>query len=347
MMDNCFHNWGELSKVLVGDVLPASVYEGLPTQIKNCLVQITEETQEDLNNMCSVLESHGVKVVRPNVRTYMENEGFTLAEQTIAERKQLPGQPFAVRNHLLRWHDKIFVGANWAWENYGKEALNKHTDNVVLFDYFCASDVFRLGKDLLIDTENKDNIPFVDWIKKYRNFQQLDVNIHTASIGGHSDSSVCPIKPGLLLTRYEVDQYSDTFKGWEIHKLPHYMPKDLERYHRLWEDFSFKLVNEPQQEAVDFIKQYLTHWIGYSQETTFEVNMLHINPTTVITSHTNDKVTKLLNNNNIEVIHCPLRHKYFWDGGSHCVTFDIDRKSEPEDLFNRTEDLDFGELWRE
>lgn len=345
-MDNCFHNWGELSKVLVGDVLPASVYDGLPTQIKNCLVQITEETQEDLDNMCSVLRSYGVKVVRPNIHNYMERQGFTLAEQTIAEDKKLPGQPFAVRNHLLRWHDKIFVGAKWVWDDY-EQLLEQHKDDIIMFDYFCASDIFRLGKDLLIDTENKTNIPFVNWLKKYRALHELDVNIHTASIGGHSDSSVCPIKPGLLLTRFEIDNYSDTFAGWEIHKLPHYKPKDVWRYHRLWEDVSFKLVNEAEQEAVDFIKQYLTHWVGNSEETTFEVNMLHINPTTVITSHVNDEVTKLLNKNNIEVIHCPLRHKYFWDGGSHCVTFDLDRTRNADDLFNRKEDLNFGDLWKE
>ena len=46
-MENCFHNWGELKTVLLGDVLPSSVYDGLSPNIKNCLTQITEETQED------------------------------------------------------------------------------------------------------------------------------------------------------------------------------------------------------------------------------------------------------------------------------------------------------------
>jgi N-dimethylarginine dimethylaminohydrolase len=346
-MENCFHNWGELRTVLLGDVLPSSVYEGLPTKVKNCLTQITEETQEDLDNMSNVMKSYGVNVVRPNINSYMEKQGFTHAEQTLAERGKLPGQPFAVRNHLLRWHDKIFVGANWVWRDYAEEALKPWQNDIVLFDYFCASDVFRLGKDILIDTENKDNLPFVKWLKQYRKLHGLDVNIHTASIGGHSDSSVCPIKPGLLLTRFEIDNYTNTFDQWAVHKLPHYKPNDLSKYHRLWENFSFKLSNKPEQEAVDFITKYLTHWIGYSEETTFEVNMLHLNPETVITSHNNPSVEKMLNTNGIEVVHCPLRHKYFWDGGSHCVTFDIDRTSEAENLFNRSTDLDFGEMWKD
>ncbi|MBR20424.1 MAG: hypothetical protein CMA64_09830 [Euryarchaeota archaeon] len=346
-MENCFHNWGELKTVLLGDVLPSSVYEGLSPSVKNCLTQITEETQEDLHNMASVMEEYDVKVLRPDVNSYMKKQNFTLAEETIAERKKLPGQPFAVRNHLLRWHDKIFVGANWAWEDYAEEVLKPWKDDVIIFDYFCASDIFRLGKDLIIDTENKDNIPFVEWLRKYKKLHDLDVNIHTAGMGSHSDSSVCPVKPGMLLTRFEIDHYSDTFAGWEIEKLPHYIPSDLDRYHRLWEDFSFKLTHEPEQEAVDFIQTYLKHWIGYSEETTFEVNMLHLNPETVITSHANNSVTKMLNNNGVEVIHCPLRHKYFWDGGSHCVTFDIDRVSEAEDLFGHTTDINFGDLWKE
>lgn len=344
-MDNCFHNWGELKTVLVGDILPPEIYHDLEHNIRDPLVKITEETQEDLDFMCDTLSKHGVKVLRPDVKKFMEADGFTSAGDNLHNRNKLPAQPFAVRNHLLRWHDKIFVGANFVWQNYAEDVLKDYRDDVIIYDGFCASDIFRLGKDLVIDTENQ-NHKFVEFLRKYRLKTDLDVNIHTASIGGHSDSSVCPIKPGLVLTRFEVDLYKDSFKDWEIYRLPHYLPKDHYKFHRLHEDFSFRIVND-NEEAVRFVKQYLTHWIGYSEETTFEVNMLHINPTTVITSHVNKDVTNLLNTHGIEVIHCPLRHKYFWDGGSHCVTFDIERTSEPNDLFGYNTDKDFGQLWRD
>ena len=345
-MDNCFHNWGDLKTVLVGDILPPYIYNDLPKNIKEPLIQITKETQEDLNFMCETLINYGVNVVRPNVESYMEQDDFTSAGDHLDKRNKLPGQPFAVRNHLLRWHDKIFVGADFVWKNYAEQALKDYKDNIIIHGDFCASDVFRLGKDIIIDTENQ-NTRFVEFLKQYRVKTDLDVNIHTASIGGHSDSSVCPIKPGLLLTRFEVDLYKESFKDWTIHKLPHYLPNDHYKFHRLHEDFSFKLTNNSKEEAVDFVKKYLTHWIGYSEETTFEVNMLHVNPTTVITSHVNKDVVNLLNTHGIEVVHCPLRHKYFWDGGSHCVTFDIERNSEPKDLFGYSADKDFGQLWRD
>ncbi len=205
-MDNCFHNWGDLKTVLVGDILPPYIYNDLPKNIKEPLIQITKETQEDLNFMCETLINYGVNVVRPNVESYMEQDDFTSAGDHLDKRNKLPGQPFAVRNHLLRWHDKIFVGANFVWKNYAEQALKDYKDNIIIHGDFCASDVFRLGKDIIIDTENQ-NTRFVEFLKQYRVKTDLDVNIHTASIGGHSDSSVCPIKPGLLLTRFEVDLY--------------------------------------------------------------------------------------------------------------------------------------------
>ena len=82
-MENCFHNWGELKTVLLGDVLPSKVYDGLSPNVKNCLTQITEETQEDLHNMASVMEEYDVKVLRPDVNSYMKKQNFTLAEETI------------------------------------------------------------------------------------------------------------------------------------------------------------------------------------------------------------------------------------------------------------------------
>ena len=117
-MNNCFHNWGELQTVLVGDILPPYIYNDLPKNIREPLIQITKETQEDLNFMCETLINYGVDVVRPNVKAYMEQDGFTSAGDHLNIRNKLPGQPFAVRNHLLRWHDKIFVGANFVWQNY-------------------------------------------------------------------------------------------------------------------------------------------------------------------------------------------------------------------------------------
>ena len=36
-MDNCFHNWGDLKTVLVGDILPPYIYNDLPKNIKEII----------------------------------------------------------------------------------------------------------------------------------------------------------------------------------------------------------------------------------------------------------------------------------------------------------------------
>ena len=43
-MDNCFHNWGDLKTVLVGDILPPYIYNDLPKNIKEPLIQTEQNS---------------------------------------------------------------------------------------------------------------------------------------------------------------------------------------------------------------------------------------------------------------------------------------------------------------
>lgn len=47
-----------------------------------------------------------------------------------------------------------------------------------------------------------------------------------------------------------------------------------------------------------------------------------------------DKISKLLESQNIKVILADFRCKSFWDGGMHCLTCDITRTGGMKDYFN-------------
>ena len=42
-----------------------------------------------------------------------------------------------------------------------------------------------------------------------------------------------------------------------------------------------------------------------------------------------------------------MRHRFFWDGGLHCATSDLEREGECEDYFPERGDqgVEFGRLW--
>ena len=45
------------------------------------------------------------------------------------------------------------------------------------------------------------------------------------------------------------------------------------------------------------------------------------------------KIFDYLKKHRIEPIICPMRHRYFWDGGIHCFTLDLQRKGSRENYF--------------
>ena len=52
-----------------------------------------------------------------------------------------------------------------------------------------------------------------------------------------------------------------------------------------------------------------------------------------------------LKKHKMEAIHVPWRHRYFWDGGLHCITLDLVREGEQQDYFpDRKQPVKLAEL---
>jgi len=49
----------------------------------------------------------------------------------------------------------------------------------------------------------------------------------------------------------------------------------------------------------------------------------------------NQQVFDFLKQHGIEAVVAPFRHRFFWDGGIHCITSDLVRDGEPEYYINR------------
>jgi hypothetical protein len=85
-------------------------------------------------------------------------------------------------------------------------------------------------------------------------------------------------------------------------------------------------------EFSNFVDTWLSNWVGFVAETVFDVNMLQINQNCVLVNNYNDELFEFLKTHRIEPIVVPFRHRFFWDGGLHCITNDLYRQG-PNDCY--------------
>jgi hypothetical protein len=95
---------------------------------------------------------------------------------------------------------------------------------------------------------------------------------------------------------------------------------------------------EDNDEFTNFVETWLQEWVGYVEETVFDVNVLVLDQHHVCVSQPdNEIVNTFLRKHKMEPVYVPWRHRYFWDGGLHCITLDLQREGSQEDYFpNRT-----------
>ena len=90
---------------------------------------------------------------------------------------------------------------------------------------------------------------------------------------------------------------------------------------------------EHNDQLIEFVNTWLDDWVGYVEETVFDCNMLSLDQNNIICNNYNKEVFAHFKKHKVEPIVFNLRHRYFWDGGIHCVTQDLYREGTQEDYF--------------
>jgi len=209
--------------------------------------------------------------------------------------------------------------------------IKSYAYNPVLLN---GAQVSRIGKDLYFGTYsyNQD-------LTEYRQFVESEfkqTRNHIVNTGGHGDAVYCPVAPGLIISLNDVPTYADTFPGWEVVYLPGQSWQSIHPF------FDLKLKNkgkwwipgfEKDQAVIDTVETWLDHWVGFVEETVFDVNMLIIDPKNVMVFNYNKQVFDALERFGITPHVVPFRHRYFWDGGIHCITADLSREGVQQNYF--------------
>jgi len=371
-MYNVYQHWDPLKVCVVGRSYPPEFYSWIEkSTVRSLFERIAVETEEDYQNIIKKLQSFGVEVLRPNLpEDVFINGQYIQPPMTPRDYTIMLGDVFHEHysSNFYKGHYDNIKDSSWpdcfSWTDFnhlpthirqecaecfdfGKiQTLHHEYDDIFSYikqqgnsiksyvDNVNGATVARIGQDLYFGTTAYDQ----DLLKHKSQLDQefTSTRNHIVNTGGHSDATYCPVCPGLIISLYDVPTYADTFPGWEVVYLPGQswaMVKDFLQLKKKnggrWWIPGF----EHNQDVVDTVERWLGHWTGYVEETVFDVNMLIIDPKNVIVFNYNKQVFDALDRYGITPHIVPFRHRYFWDGGIHCVTSDLHREGTIQDYF--------------
>ncbi len=252
---------------------------------------LIDEANEDLDILADTLEQLGAVVHRPRALNYQELGGM---------------YGYCPRDRLLIYGDTVVDPAMmYPCRNMEIEALDDIVyrsnsvyrmprDTGMILD---AANVLRLNDTMLYLESASGNLKAARWLQ--HTFPDVNIEICNFYSGVHIDSTIVPLREGLVMvnaSRVNTDNLPKVFDKWEV----------------VWVD---------DVVAQDFYEYpYASKWIA--------LNMLVVDPYTVIVDRHQTKLIDILENFNFTVIPLELRHSRTLGGGFHCVTLDLVRQTQ-------------------
>jgi len=322
-MFSVHQHWDPLKVCIVGRSYPPEFYSWITVpHVRSLFEKIAIETEEDYQKIIKKLQEFGVEILRPN-----------LPQQPIQSDHYI-GPPMSPRDGLIMINNTLHYNGDTNCYvdiiNYVQEQGNsiKHSPHWVN-GAMCT----RVGKDLYFGTYKDE--PF-ELMQQHVSQEFDQYRTHVIKTDGHTDGTFCPVAPGLIISLCDVPTYSDSFPNWEVVYLPGQSWAQVGGWLDLKQQNAGKWWIpgfEHDQDVINTVEQWLGHWTGYVEETVFDVNMLIIDPKNVIVFNYNKLVFDALKRYDITPHIVNFRHRYFWDGGIHCVTTDLHREGVQQDYF--------------
>ena len=302
-MISTYNEWSPLKRIVVGSATdanwpvndPVFSKEGEKTTWKESPVprgpvpqRIIDEANADLDGLATTLIGLGVEVVRPDPLNFQVHDGM---------------YNYCPRDRLLVYGSTVVDPAMMypcrdmelqCYHDIVDEAEHYHfmprNEGMVLD----AANVCRLGDRMLFLESSSGNHKAYDWLCEQ--FPDVEIELCNFYAGVHIDSTIVPLREGLVLlnaSRVKFDNVPRVFDGW----------------HKIW-------VNEVVAQGFHEYP-YASKWIA--------MNMLVVDPHTVICDRNQTDLIKTLKSYKFEVIPLELRHSRTLGGGFHCVTLDLQR----------------------
>jgi len=250
---------------------------------------IVHEANEDLEGLVNILRQAGVEVHRPTDMDFVALGGM---------------YNYCPRDRLLIAGDVIVDPAMMYpcrdQEAHAYEFLLSHDHRCVTMPrdagiVLDAANICRLNDSWLFLESASGNRAAAAWLQAQ--FPDINIEICNFYAGVHIDSTITPLREGLVVlnaSRVTPENCPRVLRGWD----------------KIWVD---------DVVAQDFYQYpYASKWIA--------MNMLSIDPDTVIVDRAQTQLITILERRGITVIPHTLRHSRTLGGGFHCVTLDLWRQ---------------------
>jgi len=335
---NSYTGFQPLKSCIIGRSYPPEFYKKISNaKIREPLERIAAETEEDYQKLIKLLENFGVTVYRPIIDSEDDFSKHMLLLDDGTKWYQPP--PMNPRDDLLVSGNNLFVNRPYGefYVDFYDQILKKIDGNVIYtkdrpeIAAIHGPSVTRVGNDIYFDSPIMKQPQIIDeFFCQYRT--------HSVNTGGHSDGVFCPVTPGLIISLYDVPTYQDTFPGWEVVYLPGQSWTAVKPFLELKQKNQGRWWipgEEKNDDLVNFVNTWLGHWTGYVEETVFDVNMLVIDEKNVICNNYNEKTFRAFERHGVTPHICNFRHRYFWDGGLHCISLDLYREGGKVNYFEK------------
>jgi hypothetical protein len=335
MSFNIWNKWDPLKVCMLGNNYTPEFFDGISSKVETPLKRICEETLEDLEKYKEILQQFGVTVIQPEMD---HNERFMDDPHTY------PRGPLQPRDYQLILGNKAY---SWqvdhpsiakCLKDYGGEntvLVPKQLKRNFKESIYGSAKVFMIGKDVYLDNEYTKYKEMYNHI--FKGWRKNTINVGNT----HTDGCFHPIKPGAILSLREIQTYENTFPDWDVCYLSEQSWDLVQPFVDLKEKNQGKwwvAGQEDNSEFTHFVETWLQDWVGYVEETVFDVNVLVLDEHHVCVSQPDNKIVNtFLKKHNMEPVYVPWRHRYFWDGGLHCITLDLVREGKQQDYFPNRE----------
>jgi len=304
-MISTYNEWDTLKSVVVGSAKyanwpsddPVFAQESTKTTWQETPVPsgpvpdfIVDEANEDLNELARTLYNLGVHVIRPSPRNYPITGG--MYNYCPRDRLLIYGNTIVDPAMMYPCRDQEIVTLDEVTHK-SHDIRRMPRDQGMVMD---AANVLRLNDKMLFLESPSGNRQAYEWLCDQ--FPGVTIELCNFYAGVHIDSTIVPLREGLVMlnaSRVQFDTVPRVFDGW----------------HKIW---------VTDVVAQDFYQYpYASKWIG--------LNMLVVDPNTVIVDKNQTELIKTLESYKFTVIPLELRHSRTLGGGFHCVTLDLLRVS--------------------